>query len=138
VVDDELVERRARGDKHGGRFPRFPAGPARPLPGAGDRPGIPGQDGHVEASDVDAELQGVRRDDPQDLSLPQALLDLPPLEGQIAAPVSADEAFILDGRLDVFLEVGEEDLGVEPALGEDDRLRLFRRKTPATRLASLM
>ncbi len=32
--------------------------------------------------------------------------------------------FVLDGLLDVLLEVGEEDLGDEPALGEDDGLEV--------------
>ena len=85
-------------------------------------PGISGQDGDVQGPDVDPQLEGVRRDDAQDLALAQALLDLAPLEGQVAAAVAADQAFVLDRPLDVLLEVGEEDLGDQAALGEDDGL----------------
>ena len=69
------------------------------------------------------ELEGVGRDDAQDFPVPQAFLDLPPLDGQVAAAVAADQALVLDRLLDVLLEVGQQDLGDQAALGEDDRLQ---------------
>ena len=113
----ELVATRTAADR-----PGLPPRPPGPLPGAGDRPGVAGQHRDVERPDVDAELEGVGRDDAQDLARPQALLDLPPLERQVAAAVAADEALFLDRRLDVLFEVGQQDLGDEAAAGEDDRL----------------
>ena len=68
--------------------------PARPncCQVAGDRARIPRQDRRVEPADVDAELEGVRGDDPEDLAVAQAVLDRPSFGRQVAAAVAADAA----------------------------------------------
>ena len=61
VVDDVLVDRRARGDEHRDAGALPPAGPTELLPRGGDRSRIAGEDRHVQSADVDAELERVRR-----------------------------------------------------------------------------
>ena len=55
-------------------------------------PGIAEQHRHVEAADVDAQLEGVGGDDAQHRAVAQAALDLAPLQRQVAAAVAADHA----------------------------------------------
>ena len=57
-------------------------------------PGIAGEDGDVQATDVDAQLQRGGAHDAQDLARPQACLDGPSFRGQVPAAVAADP---LDG-----------------------------------------
>ena len=90
VVDDVLVDRRARGDEDRDARALPPAGPPELLPGRRDRARIAGQDRHVEPADVDAELERVRGDDAEDLAVAQAVLDRPALGRQVAAAVAAD------------------------------------------------
>ena len=90
VLDHVLVQRVAARDEERHGCPVPPAGPARLLPGAGDRARIAVDDARLQLADVDAELQRVRADDAEDLAAAQAPLDLPPLLRQIAAAVAAD------------------------------------------------
>src|ERR1019366_4692723 len=60
------------------------------LPGGRDRSGVSRAYDGIELADVDPELEGVRRDDAQDLTLPEAPLDVAPLLWQVAAPVGDD------------------------------------------------
>ena len=86
-------------------------------------PGIAHQHRRVEAADVDAELERVRRDDAQHRPLAQPPLDLAPLERQVAAAVAADHALRARLRLERLLEVGHEHLGREARGREHDRLQ---------------
>jgi hypothetical protein len=87
VVDDVLVDRRRRGDEDRDARVAAPAGAADLLPRGRDGPRIASQHGHVQAADVDAQLQRVRAHDPEDVPLAQAILDRPALGGKVAAPV---------------------------------------------------
>jgi len=92
VVDHVLVHRGWRGDEDRHRHVTPPPGAAHLLPGGGDGPRVAGEHRHVQAADVDAQLEGVRADHAEHLAIPQAAFDGAPLRGQVAAPVAADPA----------------------------------------------
>ena len=115
-----LVHGRAGGDEDGHRSAAPPARPARLLPHRGDRAGIAGEDGRVEVTDVDAELERARGHHPQHLARAQPLLDLPPAQRQVAAAVAANDARVARPVLDSLLHGREHHLGGEAALAEDD------------------
>ena len=139
VADDELIERRAAGHHHRRRPARAAPGAAGALPGGGNRARIAGHHAHVERADVDAELEGVGRDDGADAALAQPLLDLAAPVRQVAAAVSADALGRARRALEVVLQVRREDFGRQPALREHDQLQVafqeLRRDAP--RLAQI-
>ena len=59
IADDELIERRAAGNQHGGRSTRAAAGAPGSLPRRGDRARIAGQHRHVQSADVHTELESI-------------------------------------------------------------------------------
>ena len=90
VVDDVLVDRRARRDEDGDARALPPPGPPELLPGRRDRARVAREDRGVQPADVHPELERVRRDDAEDLAVAQAALDRPPLGRQVAAAIAAD------------------------------------------------
>ena len=84
-----LVNRRVPADEKDQRILALSAGPARLLPQAGDRAGIPHEEAGVEAADVNAELECVRARHAENLLAHEFLLDLAPLLRQVAAAVGA-------------------------------------------------
>ena len=98
--------------------------PARPncCQVAGDRARVAGQDRHVEAPDVDAELERVGGDDAEDLAVAQPVLDRPPLGRQVAAAVAADAAARAVALAQRFAQPGQQDLDRHARSAEDDRL----------------
>ena len=128
VADNELIERRAARDEDGGR----PAGAAtrasRPLPGGGNRAGIPGHHRHVERADVDAELERVGRHHRADRTLAQALLDLAAPVRQVPATVPANALGRAGVLFEVVLQVRGQDLGGQSALRKHDDLQLALEK----------
>src|SRR3972149_11756435 len=68
--------------------PARPAPPPRPR--GRDRPRITHQPRGGEPADVDAELQGARRDHPEQVSVEETALDPPALLRQVARAVGAD------------------------------------------------
>ena len=123
-----LVHRRARGHHHRQRLSAPPARAPRLLPHGGDGAGIAREDRHVEMTDVDPQLERARRHHALHLARAQPLLDLAPAQRQIAAPVSAHHPGVARLVLHRALDGGEQDLGGEPALGEDDRGDLLLEK----------
>ncbi len=81
-----------------------PPGPPGLLPQRGPRPGPTGQQHRVEPAHVDAQLEGVRRGQADDVSVAQGPLELAALLGEVTAPVCRD------GRC-------EPRLGLQPAPG---------------------
>ena len=122
VVDDVLVDRCARGDEHRDARPLAPAGPPELLPRRRDGARIAGQDRHVQATDVDAQLERVRGDDPEDLAVAQAMLDRAPFRRQVAAPVAADPAAGPEALAQRLAQPGQQDLDRDARAAEDDRL----------------
>ena len=122
MVDDVLVDRRARGDedRDAGALP--PAGPAELLPRGGHRARVAGQDRHVETADVDAELERVGRDDAEDLAVAQPALDRAAFGRQVAAAIAADAAARPVALAERLPQAREQDLDRDPRPPEDDRL----------------
>jgi hypothetical protein len=75
VVDDIAVDGRTRRDED--RDARLPAptGPSDLLPGRRDRTRIAGEDRDVEPADIDAKLESVRCDDPEELAVAETTFD---------------------------------------------------------------
>jgi len=90
VVDDVLVDRRPGADQDGDASCLAAACPAELLPRCRDRPWIAGQHGDVQASDIDAKLEGIRCHDAEHLVLAQAALDRSTLGREIAAAIPPD------------------------------------------------
>ena len=122
VVDHVLVDRGARRDQHGDARALAPAGAAELLPGRRDRARIARQDRHVQAPDVDAQLEGVGGDDPEDLAVAQPVLDRAALGRQVAAPVAADPAARAVALAQRLAQAGQQDLDRDARAAEDDRL----------------
>ncbi len=119
VLNDVLVERIRVRNQDDRRFLAPPADPAPPLPGRHHGPGVPDENAKVEAPDVDAQLQGARRNDREERPVRKPLLDLAALFGEIPRPVGA-HAF---GKRR--LHAGDahvNELGHLPRLGEGDGL----------------
>src|SRR5215203_3338335 len=86
VAHEELVECVLRGDHRGEPVPTAP-GAAPLLPEARDGSREADADDGVEEADVDPELERVRRADPEQVSLDEPALDLPPLRWGVAGAV---------------------------------------------------
>src|SRR5437773_9024530 len=121
MADDELVERRARRHEDANSS-RSAAGAAELLPRRGDRPWISDQHRALQASNVDAELEGVGADNPRDLSAAQTRLDLAAVKREVAGAVAADAARGIETRVEVLPQVAEHHLDRKPAATEHDRL----------------
>jgi hypothetical protein len=122
VMDDVLVDRGARGDEDRDARLQPPARPADLLPGRGHGPWIAGEDGRVQPADVDAQLEGVGRDDAEDLPVTQALLDGAAFGGQVAAPIAAHARAGSVALAQGLAQAGQEDLDRDPRPPEHDRL----------------
>ena len=122
VFDDELIQRRAGGDQQRQRRAQAPAGAARALPGGGDGAGIAGHHDDVQSADVNAQLQRVGRHHAANRALAQAALDLAPLLRQISAAIAAHR--VGQGRRPRagVLQIGHQNFGRQPAVGEHQRL----------------
>ena len=133
---NELIDRRARRHHHRRRLPRATAGTAGALPRRGDRAGITRHDAHIERADVDAELERVGRHDATNLAGAQALLDLAAPQRQVSAAIATNALGHAGHILEIFLEIGGEDLRRQPALREDDHLQVAAQELArhATRL----
>ena len=90
MVDEVLVQRTARRHVDRRRRPPPPARPTDLLPGAGDGARVAAQDRGIEVTNVDPQFEGVGADDAPHRTVAKAVLDVTPLQGQIAAAVSAD------------------------------------------------
>src|SRR6266705_5476305 len=91
MLDDVLVDRGRGGDEEGRRQILAPPGPTHLLPRRGDRSGIAKKHGGLKGTDVDAELERVRRDDAADRTVAQTLLDGAPLGWEVATAIAADK-----------------------------------------------
>ena len=90
MLDEVLVEGVFTGhERHERRLPP-PPGATGLLAERGDGPGEGGDDGCVEAPDVDAELEGAGRNDPPQLAREESGFDTPALGGEVPGPVRGD------------------------------------------------
>ena len=56
----------------------------------GDPVRVASEDRHIQAADVDVELERIRRDDAEDLAVAEALLDRAALRRQVAAAIATN------------------------------------------------
>src|SRR5262252_649956 len=89
MLDDILVERRARGHQHGRRRALPPSGTAGPLPGGRNRARVAGHHHRIERPDVDPQLERIGGRDGPDLAIPKPALDLPAFARQVTATIPA-------------------------------------------------
>ena len=122
MVDDVLVDRRARCDEDGDAGALPPAGPAELLPRGGHRTRVAGQDRDVEAADVDAQLERVGRDDTEDLAVAQPALDRSAFGRQVAAAIAPDAAVRPIALAQRLPQAREQQLDRDPRPPEHDRL----------------
>src|SRR5580698_2966466 len=89
MLDDVLIERRARGYQHsqGRRLPT--PGAAGALPGRRNGSRIARHNDSVQRSDIDAQFESVRGNHGADFAIAQLAFDLATLTGQIAATITA-------------------------------------------------
>src|SRR5207302_11279224 len=122
MVDQVLIERAARRHVDGGRGTAAPAGAADLLPGAGDRSGIPAENGGIEVPDVDSQLEGVGANHAADRSVAKTVLDLAPLQRQVPTAVAADRPRLAQPVGERLLQVAEQDFDLQARASEDDGL----------------
>src|SRR5439155_3587317 len=122
MIDQILVERTARRHVDRGSRPSAAAGTADLLPGAGNGSGIAAKNRGVEVADVDAEFESIRADHAADGTVAQPVLDLAPLQWQIATAVTAYRAALAESIRERLLQVAEEDFDLQPSSPEDDGL----------------
>ena len=91
MPNDELVERRARGDENADRSRPAP-GAAELLPRRRDGPWVPDEHRTLQAADVDPELQRVGADHAGDLSVAQTGFDLAPMQREVTRAIPTHPA----------------------------------------------
>src|SRR5437763_2778159 len=113
MVDQVLIEwtGRCHIDRRGS-FPS-PTGPANLLPGAGDGTGISAKYRRVQVPDIDPELQRVGADHAPHRTIAESVLDLAPLQRQVATSVPADRAALAESIRERLLQVAEENLNLQ-------------------------
>ena len=117
---------RRGGHHYGARSSAAAAGAAGALPGGGDGAGVSGHDAGVERADVDAEFERVGGDDAANAAVAQTAFDFAPFARQIAAAIAANRLGLAGLRAIGLLQISEQKLGVQAAIGEDDGLQLAR------------
>ena len=120
MLDDVLIERRARSHQHGQRCGLPAPRAAGPLPGGRDGPRIAGHHHGIQRADVDAQLQRIGRHHRAEFAVAQLAFDLAPFLGQIAAAVAAHTSRQL--RIEIILQIRQQNLGRQAAVGEHQRL----------------
>ena len=118
MAAEELIKRVFPGDVH-----RQPAtatsGPAPHLFEARDRSGERDAHRRIELADIDPELQRVGRDDPEQVAVRQARLNLLALGGRVPGPVRGDALGQL--RIETVAGVAEDQFDPLARLHEADR-----------------
>ena len=121
-----MVHRVVAGDEDGERGLATAPGAPRLLPGRCYSSRISHQYGHVEAADVDPELEGVGRDDGLHHARAEVALDLAAELGEIAASVAADQLGVAPVLPRAVLQILDEDLDLRARADEEDGLVGFR------------
>ncbi len=116
MLNNVLVERRARRDQHRKRRGLSAPRAARTLPRGRDGAGIAGHHDCVKRTDVHAEFQRIGSHHSANLTVPQFRFNLPALLRQIPAPITA-HAFPGAARMIVF-QISQQHFRRQPAVGE--------------------
>jgi hypothetical protein len=119
VADEVLVERVLLRHEDRERRGTAPTRATRLLPHRGARPGVADEDRGVERTDVDAELERVRRRDRDEVPVGQLAFQFAPVLGEVARAVG------LDARSEVGRDLAAREVGEQfrraPRAGEADR-----------------
>src|SRR5438045_3551400 len=115
-----LVELVFTGDEYGERRLARASGATNLLPHRCDRAGEAVEHAGVEATDVDAELEGRGGDHAAHLAVEELVLDLASLLGEIAAAIGAHALGELLGKPPA--HISGDDLGAPSTATEPDRL----------------
>ena len=118
-----LVELIVAGDEDCSRPPARAPGAPGLLPHRRQRPGETVEDDRVQAADVDAEFQCVRRRDPEQPSARQVLFELAPLLGQVAGAVCGHQGLTTSIAAPVAAAVVGVEVGEPSARVRGDELR---------------
>ena len=124
----ELIERRGGGHEHSAGRPIAAARAPCTLPRGRDRSRITGHHARVQRADINAQFQRIRGDHAAHAPFAKAAFDFAPLSRQISAAIAANRFGFSGLRREGLLQIGEQDFGVQAAIGEDDRLQLAREK----------
>src|SRR4029078_148925 len=101
VVDHVLVEWRRTGNQDSKGLSTAATGPSRLLHHGGDSARVAHEDSGFQGADIDAQLEGVSADDCADSTVAQAVLDLAPLVGEVAATIAPYSVLrVADARMD--------------------------------------
>ena len=122
MVDDVLVDRGTGCDEDRDARALPPAGPTELLPRGSHRTRVAGEDRDIEPPDVHAELEGIRRDDAEDLAITKPAFDRPPFRRQVAAPIPSHAAAWTEAFAQRLAQPGQQQLDRDPRSAEDDRL----------------
>ena len=128
MLDNELIERSGRRDEHGAGTPTASSCSTCALPRRSNRTRIARHHARVERSDIDAQFESASRYDAADSTVAQPTLDFAPLTGQIPAAIAANWLRVSGLRRIRLLQIRQQDLGVQTAVGEDNRLQLRARE----------
>src|SRR5436189_5824950 len=105
MVDEVLIERTGR--CHIDRRGSFPSssGTADLWPGAGNGSRVAAKNRGVEVADIDAKLQCIRADHAPHRTVAKSVLDLAPLQRQVATAIPADRAALAESIRERLLQV---------------------------------
>ena len=125
MLDDVLIERRARSDQNRKRGRLAAAGAAGALPSGSDGAGIAGENDRIERADIDTQFESIGRDDGANFAGSQTLLNVAALLRQIAAAIAAHR-LVRERQLRTgIFEIGGQDFGGKPIVRENQRLLIL-------------
>src|SRR5258707_6584940 len=81
-------------------------------------------DTSVERTNIDAKFESCGRHNSQDPAVAQPTFDLAPFPRKISSAIAADRSCLAWLRRIRLLQVGEQNLRMQPAVGKDNRLQL--------------
>src|SRR5713101_1377048 len=124
MLHDELVERHRRCNEYRAGTPATPPCTASALPCRSDGTRITCHHASIERANIDPQLESIRGHDSAYLAFAQPTFNLAPFAGQISTTVTANWLCLARLRRIGLLQIGEQDLRVQSAVGENNRLQL--------------
>src|SRR5580700_2939119 len=137
MLDDELVEGRRGCDHHGARSAAAAPGTAGTLPRGGNGAGVSGHDTGIKRADIYAQFEGVGRDYAANAAVAQSTLDFTPLSRQISPAIAANRLGLAGLWSIGLLQISEQELGVQAAIGKHNGLKFSQGSSLATRVDSV-
>src|SRR5260370_3075909 len=120
MLHDELVERRGRRNEYRAGTAATPRSVSGALPSRSNRARVACQHASIERANIDPQLEGIRGHDSAYLAFAQPTFNLAPFAGQISTTVTANWLCLTRLRRIGLLQIGEQDLRVQSAVGENN------------------